>query len=639
MRQSVSLRTPWLVALSLVAALAFGCSNPDGGDSVVPQPGDPGAGAGQGTNIDFTPFEDLRTENTGIVDLEFESDGDVVVYDSTGWKQYTPGGVFKRSLNGGTATGLANHDSARGMCFLDADGSCNSGSVFDDPLVQGGANCVPANAAWYAGTADPFRIGCSQLSISGQWACSAVAGPDLYTYHPESGRPWWRVRIRQWTADNDPDGGQVPCNLLLPNISLNPPWEGILVYDPQAPFLDGQFNGPDQSDLAPPADFVFYTDKPNKDAMDGLAMQFVEAVFWTGAIRVIAWDGLPPTPFTSGMSSRSGVVSANIGDGTFDLQSRMIMAIPNSNSIAISEPNHDQGEHMIIQNIIGGRQDGDGAGNLDFAGPRSVAVNPLTQDILVADTGHDRVVILDQAGEYLRQFRTGSAPSVVRVDNFGRIFVVTAGAGQQGTGGGLEIYDSFGNTPLFGSIEGKVSDSRNGAPISLAVVRVNYPTSYGVPNPNPNNPTPNPFLSQQAVTDNTGYFRFNQVVLADQLGLTSTRAGFLDSTVSVDVVPAETTTVDVVMIPENSSTPGFGAVTGTLLSAHRNEPLPNFNVGIHGTGISDRTNNSGQFLVLGIPTGTVTLDISANGTIFKSIPNVSIVDGQTKDLGVILIDI
>jgi hypothetical protein len=328
-----------------------------------------------------------------------------------------------------------------------------------------------------------------------------------------------------------------------------------------------------------------------------------------------------------------------IADMCFDDQSRFIFAIPGANTVAITEPHTDESAHIIIQKEIGGLQNGDGTQPTDLQGPASVDVDPRSQDILVADTGHDRIVIFTSSGTYKRQFVTGANPYMVRVDNFGRIFVATRGAGNDGEGGGLSIYDEFGKTPIFGSIEGLVKDSQTNRNISRGLVRINYPTSYSTPNADPNNPATNPFLSQQALTDDAGYFRFSQVVLADQLGITATRAGYVDATVSVDVTPGKTTTVEIVMVPENTNSPGFGVVTGTLQSSKNGSPLANFNVGIQGTGISDRTNGAGEFAILGVPAGTQTVVVSANGTIVYTQPGVAVADGQTKDLGAIEIDI
>lgn len=640
MRQMHNTPSRWLFTLLTAGALVLtSCSNSGEPSPVVPNPQDPGSGAGSGGggvgNIDFTPFEDLRSENTQIGDLDFEADGDVVVYDSQGWKLYTPGGVFKRNLQGGPALGLSNRDSGRGMCFIGEDGAL--GGVDDDAFVQNTHNCTTYNGDWFGGIADPSRLGCT-TGISAQWRGSGLAAPVGFDHHPVSLRPYTRIAAQSLTIDNDNDGGAAPCNAIPPTITFGTPVQGILAYDRRAPFMDRLWNLPGFSDL-PAGDFTFWVQKSTHDQIQGIQQVFPSWAPWSTGIRAVAFDRIPPTPFTSGESPRTGVTVGGIKDFCFDGQSRIIAAIPSANTVVISEPHTDESAHIIIQKELGGLQNGDGTGPLDFQGPSSVIVNPRTQDILVADTGHDRIVVLTSSGEYKRQFVTGRNPYMVRVDNFGRIFVAVRGAGNTGDGGGLQIFDEFGKTPIFGSIEGLVKDSQTNRTVSRALVRINYPTSYSTPNADPNNPADNPFLRQQVLTNDAGYFRFNQVVLADQLGLTSTRAGYVDATVSVDVTPGQTTTVEIVMVPQNTSTPGFGVVTGTLQSSKNGSPLPNFNVGIQGTGISDRSNGAGEFAILGVPAGTQTVVISANGTIVKTIPGVQVADGQTKDLGSIRIDI
>lgn len=626
--------------------LASGCSNSGEEGPVIPLPRDPGSGQGNnGGGIDFTPFEDLRATNTGIIDLDFEGDGDVVVYDSQGWKLYTAGGVFKRQLQGGQAVGLSSRGSGRGICYLSLDANCSPAGVDDDAFVTGGHNCVTVNAGWYGGTADPIGLGCT-TGISAQFGCPGagqggnqnVVVPSGFQHHPVSTKPYWRASFQQLTVDNDNDGGAVPCNANPPNFSGFGTIQCLMAYDQRAPFMDNLWNMPGFSDL-PAGDFSVWVQKSVSDQIQGLAMVFPAYTPWATGVRVIAFDRVPPTPFTSGESPRSGVNTGSITDFAMDGQNRFIFVHPSGNTVTISEPHNNEANHIIIQKELGGLQNGDGTGPLDFQGPRSVAIDPRTQDILIADTGHDRVVVFTSSGEYKRQFVTGRNPYIVRVDSFSRIFVVTQGVGNDGTGGGLDIYDQFGKTPIFGSIEGLVRDSRNNRGISRALVRINYPTSYGVVNPNPNDPQPNPFLSQQVLTEDSGYFRFSQVVLADQLGLTATRPGFVDATVSVDVTPGQTTTVEIVMVPQNTSSPGFGVVTGTLLSNANGSPLANFNVGVQGTGISDRSNGNGEFMILGVPAGTVTLVISANGVTVHTVPGVQVADGQTKSLGAIRIDI
>ncbi|HYE78268.1 MAG TPA: hypothetical protein VEI97_09795, partial [bacterium] len=220
------------VCLAALAALGLSCSNSGSPEPVIPNPQDPGTPGGlQGVGIDFTPFEDLRGDDSGIIDIAFEADGDVVVFDGA-WKLYTAGGVFKRTLEGGPTTGLANNDSGRGMSGISGEGA--PFGVHDDAFVEGGDNTVAPNGAWYGGEPDPNQTGCS-CSVTAQWQAAGVSTPHGFEYHRVTGRPFWRVDARALVLDNNPDGG-APCNLPIPRFTPNPPWGGILVYHPQAPF-------------------------------------------------------------------------------------------------------------------------------------------------------------------------------------------------------------------------------------------------------------------------------------------------------------------------------------------------------------------------------------------------------------------
>ena len=90
----------------------------------------------------------------------------------------------------------------------------------------------------------------------------------------------------------------------------------------------------------------------------------------------------------------------------------------------------------------GGCQAGSPGGNDgEFSSPISVAVDPLTSDVLVADRDNVRIQRFDSAGAYLSQFSPPVAPIRVAVDAAGSIYVLEPDLSQ------VQKYDSTG-TPV-----------------------------------------------------------------------------------------------------------------------------------------------------------------------------------------------
>jgi hypothetical protein len=210
----------------------------------------------------------------------------------------------------------------------------------------------------------------------------------------------------------------------------------ILSYDGLAPFMDGLFNGPGDSDI-PDGDFVVYTDKPTWDCLGAIyqATGNYGYQMMQNVTKCIMWDGQDPdiNPMASGLTpSRQGMEIESVQDFTFDKTARMILTLPAADSYSISEPVFD-GDHIIIHRTVGGRQNGMGTGPGEFQGPRGCAVDPLTQNQIICDGGNDRVQIFDENGDFVRQFLTGPSPHKALFDYWGNLLVAT--------NNGLEVYN------------------------------------------------------------------------------------------------------------------------------------------------------------------------------------------------------
>jgi len=164
------------------------------------------------------------------------------------------------------------------------------------------------------------------------------------------------------------------------------------------------------------------------------------------------------------MVKRDGITIVNVQDFDFDAQGRMVMTVSNGDSYAISKPVVD-GDFIVIDRIVGGRQNGMGTGPGEFQGPVGITVDPRNQNHIVCDTGNNRVQIFDSQGNYVRQFlTTGTAPRVSLVDYWGNILVAT--------NNGLEIYNEQGSLPVYGSVQGFVIDKESRLPLEYAIVYI-----------------------------------------------------------------------------------------------------------------------------------------------------------------------
>jgi hypothetical protein len=255
-----------------------------------------------------------------------------------------------------------------------------------------------------------------------------------------------------------------------------------------------------------------------------------------------------------------------------------------------------------------------GTGPGEFQGPHGVTVNPLTQEQIICDTGNDRVQIFDSAGNYLRQFATGtgSRPRVALVDYWGNIMI----AGEPESG--LMIFNQQGSLPVYGSIEGFVKDKDTQLPIENAVVYI--VSTFALP-------------VAGVFTDENGFFRL-YTVPAGTHNIIATRPAYFDTSSVVQVNAGERTEVTFYVERVPVTSPGTGNVTGTVMSQTRSLPMSGLSVGVEGSAVSDITNADGEFLLIGVPKGPQKLQLTSNGTIIWE-KNIQVPDGQTLDTGFI----
>jgi DNA-binding beta-propeller fold protein YncE len=310
------------------------------------------------------------------------------------------------------------------------------------------------------------------------------------------------------------------------------------------------------------------------------------------------------------MVKRDGITIVNVQDFDFDAQGRMVMTVSNGDSYAISKPVVD-GDFIVIDRIVGGRQNGMGTGPGEFQGPVGITVDPRNQNHIVCDTGNNRVQIFDSQGNYVRQFlTTGTAPRVSLVDYWGNILVAT--------NNGLEIYNEQGSLPVYGSVQGFVIDKESRLPLEYAIVYIT--STFQLP-------------TQGVYTNKDGYFKLSTVP-AGTHNIIALKDAYFDSSVMVEVSAGKTSESTIYLTRIPVSSPGTGNVTGTIMSALRAIPIPGLTIGIKGTGVSDLSNNNGEFLLIGVPTGPQKLEISTNGVIIWE-KNIQVPDGQTLDTGFI----
>ncbi|HEX9745668.1 MAG TPA: carboxypeptidase regulatory-like domain-containing protein [bacterium] len=602
------------ILVMVILVLTGGCKNPDQNtDPTIPVPDL--NGVPMDPNIP-EPF--IALPQGTVLDIAIEGDGDIVVSQAeTGVHLFTAYGEYKRLMSPIPASGLVTSnygvlDTGRGVMAAVPDSGCDPTPYYDDEFVTGGVPHTTYNQAWFlGGEADPNnpQVCVPIASTSSFTGCTAA--PQGLTYHPQTAFAYQHVFAPDCIADDDcgwPNGN---------TLDLGGPGGAILAYNPLAPLppLDNVWQGA--------VDFLVYYDFPYHDTMFQFANSAFYALVPACAIHdsYIVWDWTTP----NFMSSRDGMTMDEVTDIEFDQLNRIIMAIPNADSVAITDP-VVFGQPMSIQQVLGGRQNGLGILPGEFQGPRAVAIDPRNQNILVSDSGNNRVQIFDNDGNYIREFggsQTGGnapfTPGALRVDAFGAIYVANIDI-LRIEGDDLRIYNEDGSPVQYGTIEGYVYDKDTGLPIDNAFVRVQS--------------TFNPL---DTLTDKNGFYRFTAVA-AGTHNLIAEKYGYDTNNTVAEVSGGYKTLTDIFIKRNQVNTTGYGQVTGSVFSSLYQKPAGGLTAEVVGQPTSSITNGNGEFNLINIPTGDHIFRLSTGGTIWFE-KFITVTDGVTLDLGVIYLPI
>jgi len=279
----------------------------------------------------------------------------------------------------------------------------------------------------------------------------------------------------------------------------------------------------------------------------------------------------------------------------------MVCVLPNANCFAITDPVVPP-DMIITQRIIGGANDGTSHNPGDFYGPTAVAVDPRNQEIYISDTGLNRVQVFDNQGVFIRMFGAGiggdesgrgfTASRAIEVDSFGNVYVST----QEG----LQIFNEFGQSVSYGSIEGYVKDKISG--VALDNVLVSISSTY---------------RQYATTTDDKGFFRFQTVPQGDHT-LIANRAGYQAQYANVFVNGGYKTTTTLYLERTGVGESGYGDVTGKFMSQLDGDAIGGLFVTIKGFAMSDYSNDNGEFHLYSVPKGDHVLEALAGSQVIYS---------------------
>jgi len=591
------------ILTGLMALAVWGCKNPDNRqDPTVPPPQKFNPGGPIDPNIP-TPFAfPIAT----VADIAIEGDGDIVILDAGGLELFTPYGVFKRALGGGGLRGAdtSNYgvlDTGRGLMALGEGTAFNPAPFYDDAYVTGGVPHIRYNPAWWAGEPDPYypEICVDIASTSSFDYVNCI--PHPIAYHPVTAILYQPVLAPDCVADSD-------CEWPITNVVPGGDY-AILAYHPLAPIIPDFF-----MIFEGQQDFIVHYDFPVYFAMQNRAAALGVVPACALHNLFIVWD----ITDMNYMSDRDGMTCSNICDIEIDSLGRLIMAMPNADSVAITDP-LQYGQPIVVQEVLGGRQNGMGTLPGEFQGPTAVAIDPRNQNILISDTGNGRVQIFDNDGNFIREFGGADAtfvPRAIRVDAFGAIYVANWSPLRNMETDNLRIFNEYGERIQYGTIEGFVFDKQTKMPIDNALVRVQ-----------------STFLPLTTLTDGDGKFIF-QAVAAGTHDIAAEKYGYYSSSVVVNVAGGKKTLVDIYIQRSQIGPAGYGQVTGTVFTTYLNEPVPGLTAEIVGLGISNQTNGNGEFTLYNVPEGEHSFRLSRNGVIYYE-RYITVTKGEILDLGLL----
>jgi len=610
-----------LIGLALSATFLFaGCKNPDSTNPNIPGGNGPG---GTGDNPDpniTTPF----SIQTGMInDIGIEGDGDIVFATTDGAILFTPYGFPKRVLSGDQFAGIATANqgvaqTGRGIVVLGAPGDCSPSPLYDDQYVtsQGGGFMAPSGpyttygAAWWGGEADPNYPGqCVPIASTSDFSSCDML-PHPIAYHPQTAFIYQKVNAPDCVADQDcpwPNGNVVPIGDYA-----------ILAYNPMAPGPDQVWQGG--------VDYLVYYDYPvwysqGSDASNPMSPPYHYTVpaCTTNALFLV-WDPLNPPPLGDFMltTKRQGMTLSNIGDFEFDQLTRLVIVVPAGDSVIITEP-VAFGNLIVVQKVLGGRQNGLGTLPGEFQNPTAVAIDPRNQNILISDTGNRRVQVFDNDGNFIREFGAPFShfvPGAIRVDAFGAIYV----ANKDPQGAPLTIFNENGAPIIYGSLEGWVYDKTNHQPLDNVGVHVN-----------------STFMNLNAVTDKNGHFLFSAVP-AGTVDVVAEKYAYNGGQVNVTIAGGNKTQVDIFLERQMTQPADFGQVTGTVMSSLYDKSQAGVTAEIVGQPVTALTNTLGEFILYNVPAGSHTLRLSSGGTTYYE-KYITVTKGGVLDIGIVWLPI
>ncbi len=542
-------------------------------------------------NSSYSEFPDpfVGASEYPIRDIAIEGDGDIVIATEDSVLLFTPYGVLKRSLAGGNYVGLATssmgaQDTGRGIMGLSPDDcDCNPVPLYDDMYVQGGLPYVHYNEDWWGGDPDPYYPGIAVPIASTSRFSSCDSIPHGIAYHPQTAVAFQKVYVPECLADPDEDW---PITNAVPINDY-----GILAYHPDAPlppdYMTMIFEGG--------VDYFVYYDYPTYYSIYGLSLQVYHVPPCAYHCNIIIWDVTDP----NFMSDRNGIQAANIGDFEFDALGRLIMAMPNADSVIITDP-VVFGDAIVVDKILGWRQNGLGVLPGEFTYPTAIAIDPRNQNILVSDTGNGRIQVFDNDGNFMREVGGSDEyfePGAIRVDAFGAIYVANVCADRP-DGDNLRIYNEYGAPVNYGAIHGTVFDADTGDPVDDVTIRVQSGSS-----------------SLVRMTDENGWFDF-PVVPSGSHTLIAEKFGYESYAAHVVVNGGYKTTINFylerIMVPPHN----YGVVLGSVFSTITMEPVAGLSVEIVGFDLTVETDIHGEFIFYYVPEGQHLLRIRNESTIY-----------------------
>lgn len=613
-----------VLILSLTALIVFsawGCKNPDNiTEPGVPPPQGTGPTGDPGDPPISPPFSS-EILNVGIADIGIEGDGDIVFATETGLHLFTPYGVYKRTISPLIFYGLisssysAAFHSGKGIIAVGPDNGCNPNFYYDDEYVQEGITpprYASYNVAWWTGTPDPGNPPWNPVdwpSTSEYQSCLDV--PQGIAHHPFTNFCYQKVIAASCIGDPDFPWPDPPGTneAIYEEFGIT---DGILAYDPFAPLpptgMDGFWEGG--------VDFVVYYDASAYLTIQMVILPMVYPIVPACATQnsPLIWDQLSWANGGNGMADTPGFNLPNVVDFTFDMLGRWILVVNGGDGIALSDPVNFPNP-VTIQKIVVGRQNGMGTLPGEFQGPTSVAIDPRNQNVLIADSGNGRIQVFDNDLNFIREFGAAYTwvPGAMCVDAFGTIYVADR------ANGGLVIFDEYGARVEYGTIEGWVYDKDTHLPIDNAGVFIMS--------------TFNPLGT--IFTDANGYFYFPAVASGTH-NVVVEKYGYYTSQIVATVNATGNTQVDVYLQRNQISPPGYGQVTGTVISSKAyGEPLAGLVVKVIGGPVSNVTNPDGEFILYSVSEGDHELEISnVLGQVYLK-KYIYVEQGEIVNLGVI----